>query len=77
MVDVQESNGTSQMYAVLHDAVGNSQEIENIITRELGSAYYLDGIVDLTQLGLTGWPCTIVGKLSVIDLRSLVVKYFS
>jgi acyl-CoA synthetase (AMP-forming)/AMP-acid ligase II len=41
---------------------------------ELLRTLLLDGILDLSQLGLSDWPYTVVGKLSIFELRRLVEK---
>lgn len=45
------------------------------MVRKLGPEYRLDGILDLEKLGLTDWPYSVAGKLSITELKERLAAW--
>ncbi|OAQ58296.1 fatty-acid-CoA ligase [Pochonia chlamydosporia 170] len=63
--------------AVFHKPVRDHGEVNDLVVKELGYDHGLDDVFDLPQLGLTDWPYTVVGKLSIVDVRRIVTEYLA
>lgn len=63
--------------AVFHKPVRDHGEVKDLVVKELGYDHGLDDVFDLPQLGLTDWPYTVVGKLSIVDVRRIVTEYLA
>lgn len=75
VVSIPTKENREAVYAVFQHAVQNRQTVEDLVLQRLGRDYQLDGVLDLPQLQLSNWPYTMVGKLSIADLRVMVGEY--
>lgn len=65
------------IYAILPKAVDDQEKVKDIVVEELGVSHRPASVVDLAQLGLTDWPLTMVGKLSIFDMRRILSKHLA
>ncbi|KAM0328734.1 hypothetical protein ACHAQA_005147 [Verticillium albo-atrum] len=65
------------IYAILPKAVKGQKNVKDLVAKELGESHRPAGVVDLAQLGLTDWPLTMVGKLSIVDMRRILTQHLA
>ncbi|KAK2764392.1 hypothetical protein FQN54_009086 [Arachnomyces sp. PD_36] len=70
------SSGERGFFAVFHaDVPSSSDEINELITREIGSSYLVEGVASLAQLGFDDWPKTLAGKIGYANLKAAAAEF--